>query len=222
MQLSKKELETIGKTPLFVNLSLQEREAALSFFRAYRQEYEKGAFLHTAGTPLYSFGLVLSGTVRIFMDDLHKEPMLMANRTVGDMFGESLSYLSTPDSPVYIVAAEPASVLWLSTEALRAPLAVKDEKSFLFYSRFMAVLAERTLAMNSRIQVLSKTTLRLRLLTFLSQCAEENGSKTFQIPFDRAALASYLGANRAALSRELSAMKREGILDFYKSSFRLL
>jgi CRP-like cAMP-binding protein len=120
------------------------------------------------------------------------------------------------------VAAAPASVLWLSTEALRAPLAVKDEKSFLFYSRFMAVLAERTLAMNSRIQVLSKTTLRLRLLTFLSQCAEENGSKTFQIPFDRAALASYLGANRAALSRELSAMKREGILDFYKSSFRLL
>ncbi len=222
MQLSEKELEIVHRSPLFVNLSLQEIEQGLSFFRAYRQEYEKGAFLHAAGTPLYSFGLVLSGTVRIFMDDLYKEPMLMANRSVGDMFGESLSYLGTPDSPVYIVAAEPASVLWLSSEALRSPLAAKDERSFPFYSRFMAVLAERTLAMNNRIQILSKPTLRLRLLTFLSQCEEEYGSKTFHIPFDRVALASYLGANRAALSRELSAMKKEGILDFYKSSFRLL
>ena len=222
MQLSKKELEIIGKSPLFVNLSLQETKEALSFFRAYRQQYEKGAFLHTAGTPLHSFGLLLSGTVRILMDDLNKEPMLMANRSVGDMFGESLAYLGVADSPVYIVAAEASTVLWLSAEALRSPLSVKDEKGFAFYSRFMAVLAERTLLMNQRIQILSKPTLRLRLLTFFTQCEEEYGARTFRIPFDRAALAGYLGVNRAALSRELSRMKQEGLIDFYKHSFRLL
>jgi CRP-like cAMP-binding protein len=120
------------------------------------------------------------------------------------------------------VAAEPTVVLWLSADALRSPLSVKDERSFAFYSRFMAVLAERTLVMNQRIQILSKPTLRLRLLTFFTQCEEEYGQKTFRIPFDRAALAGYLGVNRAALSRELSSMKKEGLIDFYKNSFRLL
>ncbi|MBP3437345.1 MAG: Crp/Fnr family transcriptional regulator [Clostridia bacterium] len=222
MQLSEKELEIVRRSPLFVNLSLQEIEQGLAFFRAYRQRYEKGTLFHAQSTPLYAFGLVLSGTVRIFVDDLHKEPMLMANPSVGDMFGESLSFLGIADSPVYMIAAEEATVLWLYADALRSPLALRDEKSFLFYSRFTACLASRALSMNQRIQILSKPTLRLRLLTFFSQCEEQYGARTFRIPFDRAALAGYLGVNRAALSRELSKMKAEGILDFYKNSFRLL
>jgi len=32
----------------------------------------------------------------------------------------------------------------------------------------------------------------------------------------------YLGVNRAALSRELAKMKAEGVIDFFRSSFRLL
>ncbi|MBQ8907031.1 MAG: Crp/Fnr family transcriptional regulator [Clostridia bacterium] len=222
MQLSEKELDTVCRSPLFVNLSLQEVEEGLAFFRAYRQRYEKGTLFHPTGTPLYAFGLVLSGTVRIFADDFHGEPMLMANPSVGEMFGESLSFLGVEDSPVYMVAAEDATVLWLYAEGLRSPLALRDGRGFLFYSRFTACLASRALSMNRRIQILSKPTLRLRLLTFFSQCEEQYGARTFHIPFDRAALASYLAVNRAALSRELSKMKEEGILDFYKNSFRLL
>ena len=68
----------------------------------------------------------------------------------------------------------------------------------------------------------SKLTLREKLLTFLSGWERRCGQKTFQIPFDRAALAVYLGVNRTALSRELSAMQAEGLLEFYKNSFKLL
>ena len=34
-------------------------------------------------------------------------------------------------------------------------------------------------------------------------------------------MADYLGTDRAALSRELSRMRREGVIDFYKNSFRV-
>ncbi len=43
----------------------------------------------------------------------------------------------------------------------------------------------------------------------------------FNLPFDRSDMAVYLGVNRSALSRELSLMKKEGIIDFYKNSFSL-
>ena len=42
------------------------------------------------------------------------------------------------------------------------------------------------------------------------------------IPFSRIQLADYLNCDRSALSRELSQMQRDGLLDTYKSSFKLL
>ena len=35
-------------------------------------------------------------------------------------------------------------------------------------------------------------------------------------------MADYLGADRSALSAELSRMKKEGLIDYQKNSFRLL
>ncbi|MDY3013921.1 MAG: helix-turn-helix domain-containing protein [Evtepia sp.] len=42
------------------------------------------------------------------------------------------------------------------------------------------------------------------------------------IPFDRQALADYLGVDRSALSKELGKMRREGLVETRKNHFRLL
>jgi CRP-like cAMP-binding protein len=47
-------------------------------------------------------------------------------------------------------------------------------------------------------------------------------SRTFTVPFNRDDMAAFIGTNRSALSRELSRMKDEGLLDYYKNTFRLL
>ena len=75
--------------------------------------------------------------------------------------------------------------------------------------------------MNQRVQILSRNTLRMKLITFLSQYAAEKGDR-FTIPFDRASMAAYLGADRSALSRELSRMQAEGILAFHRNHFQIL
>ena len=45
---------------------------------------------------------------------------------------------------------------------------------------------------------------------------------TFTVPYSRIRLADYLNCDRSALSRELSLMQRDGLLETYKSSFKLL
>mgnify|MGYP002736651878 FL=1 len=82
------------------------------------------------------------------------------------------------------------------------------------------MLTLKTLSMNDRIQILSKPTIRQKLMTLFSQYAAREGHM-FNLPFDRSDMAVYLGVNRSALSRELSLMKKEGIIDFYKNSFSL-
>ena len=54
-------------------------------------------------------------------------------------------------------------------------------------NRFVAALASRTLSLNQRIQILSRRTLREKLITFLSQYATAQGD-TFTVPFDRASM----------------------------------
>lgn len=187
----------------------------LALLQAAKREYPKGAYLNRIAFPMASFGLVLRGAVQVYMDDIQGDSMLMANVGPGDSFGESIAYLGI-DAPVYIRAAADATVLWLNPGSLRMTPMGPDTQAL--SRRFTAMLARRTLSMNDRIQILSKSTLRGKILAFLSQYAQKYGP-SFTIPFDRQSLATYLGANRSALSRELSAMRRDGILDYHKNHF---
>ena len=70
--------------------------------------------------------------------------------------------------------------------------------------------------------MVTKRTLREKVLAYLSQQAQQQGSDYFEIPLGRVELAEYLCADRSALTRELSAMKQDGILDYDRNVFRLL
>ena len=43
----------------------------------------------------------------------------------------------------------------------------------------------------------------------------------FGSPLSREEMAAYLAVNRSALSRELSRLQQEGLIEFYRNSFRL-
>lgn len=51
---------------------------------------------------------------------------------------------------------------------------------------------------------MSEKTTRDKLMAYLSDQAKQNHSDTFTIPFNRQALADYLGVERSAMSAEIS------------------
>ena len=59
-------------------------------------------------------------------------------------------------------------------------------------------------------------------MAYLKNASCPSAGGTFTVPLDRNAMAQYLNMDRSALSRELSKMKADGIMDFHKSTFRLL
>lgn len=50
----------------------------------------------------------------------------------------------------------------------------------------------------------------------------QSGSKEFEIPYDRQALADYLCVERSALSAEISKLIDKGVIESRKSHFKLL
>ena len=208
----------LAENRLFKGLTEEQTDSALQILKAEFREYRKGEFLHHAGQPMSRFSLVLYGAVRVCTDDIEGNRMIMADVPPGVTFGESLCFLKIPEPMVYACAAEDTGVLWLSPEACfsdRADAELELQK------RFTALLAERALAMNDRIQILSKLTLRKKLIAFFTNASRKAGSRTFSVSMNRDDMADYVGTNRSALSRELAEMKREGILDYYRNSFQL-
>lgn len=212
--------DLVAGCTLFRGLSAEDLTFALDFFEALRTDYTRGQFLNRIGEPLPAFGLVLAGTVQVYMDDIDGQPIIMANVSAGDTFGESLNFLGI-DAPVYICAETDVTVLWMKCRRMKQGFAGGDRRSQLLSSRFTAMLAGRTLEMNNRIQILSKITLRDKLITFFSQYALRFGSNDFTLPFDRASMAVYLGTDRSALSRALSRLRQEGVIDFDRNRFRI-
>lgn len=208
----------IRNSPLFSGLSEDALIQALDFFSAERKSYQKGEALHRMQERLPRFGLVLSGCVQVGTVDLDGRPLIFAHVEAGGLFGESLCFLQR-EAPVEIRALTRCEILWLSADQIRE----KNQKNDLekeMTNRFIALLARRTLSMNDRVQVLSRSPLRERILVFLSQYARQNGPE-FIIPYSREDLAVYLGVNRSALSRALSALQKEGVLSFERNRFIL-
>ena len=76
-----------------------------------------------------------------------------------------------------------------------------------------------------KMSYLTYKTIRGRLAAYFFDCAEQAMTQNdfprdlpktieFEIPFSRTELADYLCVDRSAMSRELSNMRKEGILDF--------
>ncbi len=218
--LDKDEIKLIRSTVLFRDMSDENFIRALFLFDAEAASCGKGEYLHTPFGKYEKFGLVLSGTVQVCSDDIDGNRMIMAEVVPGVTFGESICFLGITDSHVYAFASESARVLWLSIDKLFEP--GSDEFAVTMSKRFTSMLAARTLAMNGRIQVLSKIKLRDKLMTYFNQKSRDAGSFTFCITVNREDLAAYMGTDRSALSRELSEMKKEGLIDYYKNTFRIL
>lgn len=208
----------IHHSPLFAGLSREDTHRALRYFGAFRRHYGKGEFLHRLLSPMEHFGLVLSGQVQVETDDMDGYRMILASVGPGGIFGESLCFLGE-DAPVYIVAITDCDILWMDVKNMKSP-GQKDLFETDMANRFTAMVCHRALSMNDRIQVLSKSTLRNKLITLFSQQVQRSGD-SFTLPFDRESMASYLGVNRSALSRELSAMAEEGIITFHKNKFTI-
>ena len=82
---------------------------------------------------------------------------------------------------------------------------------------------KKNLHLSQRIFHTSSKTIRGRLLSYLSsQVPAKAPAAKFDIPFDRQQLADYLEVDRSALSAELSKMKADGLIDYWKNHFKLL
>ena len=76
----------------------------------------------------------------------------------------------------------------------------------------LRLVADKTVRLSERIQVLSCRTIREKLLCYFNLSAARAGSLRFVLPFSFSELADYICADRSAMMRELGHMRAAGLV----------
>ena len=87
---------------------------------------------------------------------------------------------------------------------------------------FVSIMADNNIRLIEKTEILCKKSLRSKILAYLEYETKYLTEKKVTIPFNRTDLANYLDADRSALTRELTRMRKEGLIDFEKNTFELL
>lgn len=212
----------LASCALFAGMSQAEIGEVLACLGARARRYGRGDTILAEGDPAQMLGIVLLGSVQIVRVDYYGSRSIVGTAETGHLFGETFVYAGVKVMPVSVVASSDCEVLLIDARRVSSPC----EKACGFHNRLiynlLHVLAAKNLMFTRKNEITSKRGTRAKLMAYLMEEAKKNHSSTFDIPFDRQALADYLNVDRSGLSAEIGKLRREGVIACTKNRFTLL
>ena len=213
--------ETMRRTSLLRGMTDAELDTLMACFAPRVRRYAKGELLLMAGYETHEVGLVLEGAITASKPLADGSTVVMARMGPGGVFADVLAG-GRSRSPVNVSAAEACLALYLPCEALLRPCAALHSAHLKLLQNWLETISDKYFALDRRVELLICKSLRARISLWLLDEAHRAGSDTFTTPLTRAGLAEYLNCDRSALSRELSRMQHDGLIETWRSSFKLL
>ena len=215
-------IEQIKNIPLFLGIRNEDLAPMLACLGNTVRSYHKGEYIFLSEEPVKSIGIILQGTVHMVKEDLWGNKTILAFMSKGELFGETFVCSGSYASTVSFLCSEQCRVLFLPFSKVLHHCTRECVFHHRLIENMVLFIANKNMMLMEKIEIISKKTLRERILTYLSLQAHLSGQYAFEIPLGRLELADYLCADRSALTRELNRMKKDGIISFEKNTFRLM
>ena len=218
----KKYFDLLTATPLFAGISREDLSLLLVCLQARTVTALKGEPVFLEGDAAGFVGLVLEGSVQIVLDDYYGSRSVLHHAGPGDIFAETYACANATVMPVSGYAVRDTKVMLLGCQKMLTVCSGACRFHNQLVKNLLQVMAQKNLSLSRKIQFMSRKTTKEKLMAYLLEQAKRADSPEFTIPFDRQALADYLGVERSAMSAELGKLRKEGVLECKGSRFRLL
>jgi CRP-like cAMP-binding protein len=211
----------IHELELFKNISPAETETLLKCINAHIKTYKKDEFIIEAGNPTSSFGIIIKGAAHSIKWDESGKVTIITMVEKGGTIGVLLAAKPARVSPLAVQATTETTVILFPFKQVLMRCEKNCPHHEQLLQNYIGIIAEKGLELHERINCLLEPTVRQKVLTYLQKISHEKKSREFSIPLSRNIMADYLNVERSALSRELSRMKRDGIIDYNKNNFKI-
>ena len=208
-------------SPLFHGIRPEDRITMLGCIGYHVGTFRKGDIVGFEEEHMKYIGIVLSGAVDMVKEDLWGNKTMLVRIFRNEVFGETFACGSDNLSVVTFLVSEDAKVLFLPFNRVMHSCTMACQFHHRLIENMVRVIADKNRDLMRKVEVVSKRTIREKLLAYLSLQAQTQNSRYFEIPLGRVELAEYLCVDRSALTRELAKMKDEGLIDYDRNCFRL-
>ncbi len=210
------------KSPLFAGIAPQDMEGMLGCIGYHIRTYEKGQIIAFEEETINHVGVVLEGSVDMIKEDLWGNRTMLVRTYPQDVFGETFACGEESQSVVSFAAAQDSKVLFLSFCRVMHTCSHACVFHQTLIENMVRLIARKNRELMRKVEVVSKKSLREKILAYLSIQAQSQGKNSFEIPLGRLEWAEYLCADRSALTRELAKMQEEGLIAYQRNSFTIL
>ena len=207
---------------LFKGISAEEVEPLIGRLGANVKTLSKGEVLFRTGTKADRFAVVLSGALSVSRYDVNGHRSIVEQVDPMGTAAVALSIAGVERLRVTIEAKVETDVLLFDVSRVLCPDKTPDAVHLRFLRNLTVNLAEKAVMLGRKITILSHRTTAKRLMTYLHGQSIRNNSLSFDIPFDRQALADFLCVERSALSAEIGKLCDEGVIAVRKNHFEIL
>ena len=203
--------QTLAKVPIFSGLA--EEELAFLTQRAVPRHYSAGQIVFGEGQPCSGLYVVESGHIRIFKSSSGGREHVLSVDGPGSSVAE-LPVFDGGTYPASVTAVDEATLLFISKQDFQALCLGHPQVSL----KVLRVVGARLRRLVGIIEELSFTTVRHRLASFLLRQAHhegkpKNGGVEIILPSSNQELAAQIGTVRELVSRNLSRLQAECIIE---------
>lgn len=193
---------------IFEGINDDELEQMLDCFKAKRRKFNSGSNItQKMGSSL---GVVLSGEADLIRFDYDGYRNIMEHLSTGDVFGEAGAALDGEE--LAVICDRKCEILFIDHSKIVKPCAKACPYHSTLINNLLSSTEQKVQSQRRHLDVLSRRTLRNKLIAYFKICAGSQGSNSFTLPFGLADLAGYLFVDRSAMLREMKKLRDDGII----------
>ena len=189
--------------------------------KVQRKTFEKGSIITTYIEKRKQICILLSGKADLIRYDLNGNKDIIESFVETDIFGEAFYPVHT-NHELFVLAMDKCEALLFLYDDIHEKCRSNCKFHTTLVSSLLELILKQAVHQNTRIEILSKRSIRDKLLTYFSILSSKNFSKNITLPISMTSLADYLSVDRSAMMRELKCLVDEGFISRDVNKIKLL
>ena len=208
----------IKNTTLLNSLSPENISLYLANGAFKVQTYAKNSIVHFEGDRCFKLEIILTGKVVVARIDESGNLLTIAEFYKDDILGGNLMFSKNPYYPMTTTTPEESVILEIEKNLLFNLLS----ESPVILKAYLEFVADHTFILGDKIKHYVNKTIRECVLGYLEYESKHQKSNKIILNMTKQTLADKIGVQRTSLSRELSKMRNDGLIEYDNKSITIL
>lgn len=200
-----------GRVPIFSSLNIEELSRVVNLIR--RHHYVKGELIIVEGSNLDNLIIINSGQVKAFRDSLEGKEQILYIFSEGDFFGEK-NLIRNQEATYNVEALKETNICMINKEDFQGLFREYPDIGL----KVMEELCNRLDRLEDQVETMGTKNVEARISTVLLEFTKKYGKNhskgiLVELPLSREGIANYIGLTRETVSRKMSLLQDEGIIE---------